>query len=341
MVRKASDQLFQPTYRDAESYLARYQSLLTKALHLLEVGFTGRLDKVSAELSRQLAATQSESARHALAYGRFEEMVLDSYALIPNVQRVVRRAFDPLGSAIAGTDNDLYTNTAKSLFPAYLAARDRALRLIVQAELDAFKGETKGASVETAARNYLKQCYERSFNEENLFARLFSIETAYSTASDSAFGILKAYSGTAVNGVNITPLATNLQSSLHPAGLQTICNVEEWITNEYLVVDYDEDETPFARHCRELTARLLSEHLWTFTDALFEAEVAKSITKAPIVPDELKIGPVVNGVASSNAYPPVRRALELLVMFDQAMPKERCVRPPSPPPNPPLLLIPA
>ncbi|KAJ9148649.1 Conserved oligomeric Golgi complex subunit 3 [Pleurostoma richardsiae] len=315
-----------PTYRDAESYLARYQSLLTKALHLLEVGFTNLLEKVSSEIAKQIAATQSESARHALAYGRFEEMMRDSYALIPNVQRVVLSAYDQVGNAVSGGNQDIYSNTANNIFGAYIAARDRDLRLIIQHDLDNLAKEAKEASVETASRNFVKQSFERSFNEAMLFAKIFGVEPQYSTDPNSAFVTLKSHQRVMVNATNVVPIATNLQSTLQGADLQTICNILGWITNEYLAVDYDDDETPFVRHCQELAARLLTEHLWAFTDATFEAEIAKSISRAPVVADALKIGPVIDGVASSNAYPTTKRALELLIMFDQAMPKERCQR---------------
>jgi len=315
----------QPSYRDAESYLTRYQSLLTRALHLLEVGFTNRLDKVSAEISRQIVATQSESARHALAYGRFEEMLAESYSLIPNSQRVVRSAYDQNGLATSSPNFDIFAMTANNLFQAYWAVRDRDLKPITQQEQLAFKMEAAGESVETGARNFIKQCFERSYNEGSLFRRVFSIETQYSTDPKSAFVALKAQSRTLVTGTNISPIGTSLQSVLQGSDLQTICNVVGWLTNEYLLLEYDEDETPFASHCRELTARLLTEHLWTFTDAFFEAEIAKSISRAVITPDDLKIGAAANSNASSNAFPPVRRAVELLGMFDQSMPKERCV----------------
>ncbi|KAK3941348.1 oligomeric Golgi complex subunit 3 [Diplogelasinospora grovesii] len=316
-----------PSYRDAETYLARYQALLTKALHLLEVGFTNRVEKVSSEISKQILATQSESARHALAYGRFEETLMESYSLIPNIQTVVLRAYDRAGQAKSGDPSfDTFSNTAKNLFQAYWTIRDRDLKPITQHDLDTFKAEVKELSVETAVRNYTKQCFERSYNEASLFGRIFALEPQFSSDSSSAFAALKPHKLSLVNGTNIAPVAANLQSVLGSSNLQTICNVVGWVTNEYLLLDYDEEETGFARHCRELTARLLTEHLWTFTDAVFEAEIAKSITKAVDPPDALKIGPLTNGVASSNAYPPVKRALELLVMFDQSMPKERCQR---------------
>ncbi|KAK4031293.1 hypothetical protein C8A01DRAFT_42238, partial [Parachaetomium inaequale] len=63
-----------------------------------------------------------------------------------------------------------------------------------------------------------------------------------------------------------------------------------------------------------------------FTDAFFEAEIAKSISRAIVPPEALKIGPVTDSDITSNAFPPVKRALELLVMFNQSMPKERCQR---------------
>jgi conserved oligomeric Golgi complex subunit 3 len=296
----------------------------------LEVGFTNRLEKVSAEISRQIFATQSESARHALSYGRFEEMLAESYSLIPNVQKVVRSAYDQNGLATSGPNFDMFAMTANNMFQAYWAVRDRDLKPITQQEQQTFKTEATAESVETGARNFVKQCFERSYNEGSLFRRVFSIEAQYSTDPRSAFVALKTPNRALVTGTNIVPIGTNLQSVLQTSDLQTICNVVGWLTNEYLLLDYDEDETPFTGHCRELTARLLAEHLWTFTDAFFEAEIAKSISRAVIAPESLKIGAAANGNAPSNAFPPVRRAVELLGMFDQSMPKERCVSDPPP-----------
>jgi hypothetical protein len=278
---------------------------------------------VSAEISRQIAATQSESARHALAYGRFEEIVLESYSLIPNVQIVVRSAYAHDGQPSSAPNSDIYANTATNLFHAYWAARERDIKPIIQHDLDAFKTESK-ESVETAARNFVKQSFERSYNEASLFTRIFSVDTEFSTDPKSAFMALKSQRSV-LTGSNVAPVAASLQSVLQCSELQTICNLVGWITNEYLLPEFDDDETPFVSRCRELAARLLAEHLWAFADAAFEAEIAKSISKATVSPDALKIGPVTNGDVSSNAFPPVKRALELLVMFDQSMPKERCV----------------
>ncbi|KAK3985900.1 putative conserved oligomeric Golgi complex component 3 [Cladorrhinum sp. PSN332] len=321
-----------PFYRDAEPYLARYQALLTKALHLLEVGYTNRLNKVSAEISKQIAATQSESARHALAYGRFEELLLESYSLIPNIQTVIRSVYDQFGQSVSGLNYDIYVNTANNIFHAYWAVRDRDLKPIIQSDLDTFKAESK-ESVETASRNFVKQCFERSYNEASLFRKIFSIEPQYSTDARSAFVSLKSQQqhqrSTVITNTNVAPLATNLQSVLAASDLRTICNILGWATNEYLLIEqYDEDAepSPFVSHCRQMTALLLTEHLWPFTDGHFETEISKSITKAAVPPEALIIGSVVNNDVSSNAFPPVKRALELLLMLDQCMPKERCQR---------------
>ncbi|WYZ34121.1 hypothetical protein EsH8_I_000397 [Colletotrichum jinshuiense] len=311
------------TYRDAESYLARYEALLTKALHLLEVGFTNRLDAISSEIAGQIAATKSEATRHALAYGRFEETVLDSYSLIPNIHKVVGSVYDQWGLPVAGVAKDIYSNTTSNLFQAYLAVRDRDLKPVVQHDLDEFKKETKDLSVETASRNYIKQSFERAFNESNLFAKIFGLDLQWSSDPESAYGVLKSNNRSLVNPANLVQIAANLQSALQTADLETVCSVVGWLTNEYLVLDYDDEESPFARQCRELSARLLTEHLWVFTDSSFEAEIAKAVTKAPVKDDALTIGPVSNGVSSSNAFPPVKQALKLLAMYDQAMPKER------------------
>ncbi|KAI0599759.1 Sec34-like family protein [Biscogniauxia sp. FL1348] len=312
-----------PEYRDAESYLARYQSLLTKALHLLEVGFTNHLERVSAEISKQILATQSEAARHALAYGRAEEMILAADGLVANVQCAIRSCYDQLGNPLPGQNFDYYSNTAVNIFSSYSDVRDRDLRPITQHDLETFRKETKEVNAETACRNFIKQCYERSFNEAALFAKIFSIEPQYSMDTQSAYVALKMQQKALVNAANVAPVATSLQSVLQTSELQVICNLLGWITNEYLLLEYDEEETRYSVHCHDLTARLLMEHIWPFTDNCFEAEVTKSISKAPISPESLKITPIINGVASSNAHPIAKRALELLAMYDQAMPKER------------------
>ncbi|KAI1757497.1 Sec34-like family protein [Xylaria castorea] len=312
-----------PDYRDAESYLARYQSLLAKALHLLELGFSGHLEQTSSEISKQILGTQSEAARHALAYGRSEQMLLEADGLITNVQRVIRSCYDQFGHPILGEIFDTYSNTAINLFSTYADMRDRILRPTTQHDLDVFRKEAKETNVETACRNFIKQCYERSFNEAGLFSKVFSIEPQFDPDSQSAYAALKTQQKALVNVANLAPVATTLQPILQSTDLQVTCNLLGWITNEYLLLEYDEEETQYSIHCHDLTARLLTEHLWPFADSSFEAEVTKSISKAPIPFESLKAMPVTNNMASSNAYPIVKRALELLAMYDQAMPKER------------------
>ncbi|GJC77548.1 conserved oligomeric Golgi complex subunit 3 [Colletotrichum liriopes] len=317
------DKPYQTDYRDAESYLARYESLLTKALHLLEVGFTNRLDSISSEISGQIAGTKSEATRHAVAYGRFEEMVLNSYSLVPNIHKVVSSVYDQYGLPVTGVAKDIYSNTTSNIFSSYLSVRDRDLKPIIQHDQDEFKKEIKDLSVETASRNYIKQSFERAFNEANLFAKIFGLDLQWSSDPNSAYGVLKSNQRSLVNPANLVQIAANLQSALQTADLDTICSVVGWLTNEYLVLDYDDEESPFARQCRELSARLLTEHLWVFTDSAFEAEITKTVAKAVVKDEALTVGPVVNGVSSSNAFPPVKQALKLLAMYDQAMPKER------------------
>ncbi|KAI1112545.1 Sec34-like family protein [Nemania sp. NC0429] len=317
-----------PDYHDAESYLARYQSLRTKALHLLEVGFSGHLDHVSSEISKQILATQSEAARHALAYGRSEYMLLEADGLVANVQQVIRSCYDQFGQPIPGENFDTYSNTAVNLFSTYVDMRDRSLRPLTQHDLEVFRKEAKEMSAESACRNFIKQCYERSFNEAGLFLRIFSIEPQFHPDSQSAYAALKTQQKALVNTANLAPVAAALQPVLQTTDLKTTCNLLGWVTNEYLLPEYDEEEeeTQYSVHCHDLTAKLLTEHLWPFVDSCFEAEVAKSISKAPIPLESLKAIPAANSTATSNAYPIAKSALELLAMYDQAMPKERSQR---------------
>ncbi|KAH6686820.1 Sec34-like family protein [Plectosphaerella plurivora] len=312
-----------PEYRDAESYLARYEALLTKALHLLEVALQAKLDSISSEIGPQIAGTKSEATRHALAYGRFEELIGDSFSLLPNIQKVVLSVYDEYGQAVTGIARDIYANTTNNMLSTYLSIRDHDLKPMVQHDVDEFKKEVKESSAETACRNLIKQTFERAFSENNLLTKIFGLDLQWSSDAGSAYTALKVNQRSAANPVNLILLATYLQTTLQTTNLKTICSVVAWLMNEYLVLDYDEEESPFARQCRELSARLLTEHLWVFTDTAFEAEITKTISKTAIKDDALKIGPVVGGLSSSNAYQPVKQALELLVAYDQTMPKER------------------
>lgn len=247
------------------------------------------------------------------------------------MQNVIRSCYDQLGNPLSAHNFDYYANTAVSLFSSYSSARDRDLKPITQHDLDVFAKETKEANGETASRNFIKQCYERSFNEAELFAKVFSIEPQFSLDAKSAYAALKGQQKTLVNSANVAPIANTIQPILQSSELPTICNLLGWITNEYLLLDYDEEVSRYSQHCQELTARLLMDHLWSFADTAFENEITKSIARHVIAPESLKIAPVVDNVAQSNAHPIAKKALELLVMYDQAMPKERSVSSPLPP----------
>ncbi|KAK2590743.1 Golgi transport complex subunit 3 [Conoideocrella luteorostrata] len=319
------------TYRERDTYLARYNALLTKALHLLDHGFSTRLDKWSADIARQIASTTSGSARHALAYGRFLEMVTDSYSLLPNVQKIVRRAYDQYGRPFeSATEVSVYSNSATSMFRTYLTIRDRDLKTIAQHDLEEYQKAVKTVSVETASRNYVKQLFEKMYSEDTLFFKIFGVEPMWNTSPNSAFQALKNINTTIAHPGHIAPLGNSIQAVLQSAKLESVCIVVGWLANEYSISEHDEEESYSTRKYREYAARLLVDHLWPFTDNVFEVEIAKSITKVAVHDSDLKIGPVVDGIASSNAYPLVKKAVELLSMFDQAMPKERSVGVPPP-----------
>ncbi|KAJ2896965.1 Conserved oligomeric Golgi complex subunit 3 [Zalerion maritima] len=313
-----------PEYRDSESYQARYQSLLTKALHLLETAFSSTLEKVSSDLAGQIASTTSDSARHALAYGRFSDLLLESSrSLIPNLHRTFRRVYHEYGapSPLQNINRDMYLDTAQNLVNSLLSVRDRDLKPIVVHDLESLKAEATRTSPETATRNFLKQSFERAWNEFGLFKKIFGVEPHFNNDPEAAFQLLKSHQRQLVNIGNLGPMASQTQQVLQTAGLNGICVVVGWLTDEYLMIDpADEDEdamSEFGVVCQELTARLLSENLWSFTDAAFEAEIAK-MARAPVVADATLLKP------QGNAYPMITKAVELLSLFDGCMPKERC-----------------
>lgn len=253
-------------------------------------------------------------------------MITDTYSLLPNIQKIVGHAYDQYGRALdSATETSVYASSATNMFRTYLTTRDRDLKPMTQRDLEEYQKGAKSLSVETASRNYVKQLFERMYNEDALFFKIFGIEAMWNTSSTSAFQALKGINTTMVHPGHIAPLGNSIQAVLQTAKLESVCSVVGWLANEYSIAEHDEEESHSTRKHREYAARLLVDHLWPFTDNAFEAEITKSISKAALQDGDLKIGPVVDGVASSNAYPLVTKAVELLAMFDQAMPKERSV----------------
>lgn len=300
---------------------------MIKCLHLLDHGFSARLEKVSSDIAKQLAATKSESTRHALAYGRFEEMLSDSYALLPNIHRVARRVYDQYGRFDAEIRNSsIFSSSTLSMLRTYLTTRDRDIKTLTLHDVEGYQKEIKSLSLETASRNYIKQTLERVQNENNLFVKVFNIEPSWNTANDSVFQSIKTVQTTMVQPGNLQPMAAQLQAAFQTADIQSVCSVVGWIADEYGISESDDDEEPIApKQYREYAARLLVDHLWPFVDNIFDGEITRTITKGAVADDALKIGPVVDGISSSNAYPLVKTATDLLRMFDRAMPKERSV----------------
>lgn len=250
----------------------------------------------------------------------------NSYSLLPNVQRVMRLVFDEYGNRLSTTaDTALYANTATSMMRTYLTTRDRDLKQLTQHDISEYQKQAQDVSVETASRNLIKQVFERMQHEASILTTLFDLDIAWNASPESAFQTIRGVHTSMAHPANMTPLATQLQSVLQTAGLKSVCNVVGWVANEYSIAEVDDEETAESRKLREYAARLLAEHLWPFTDAAFEAEVAKSITKATVDDSSLKISEVVDNIAWSNAHPLTKAAIELLSMFDQAMPKERSV----------------
>lgn len=254
-------------------------------------------------------------------------MLTDSYALLPNIHKATRRVYDQYGRFDSEIRNSsIFSSSTLSMIRTYLTTRDRDVKMMTLHDVEEYQKGIKDLSLETASRNYIKQTLERVHNENSLFFKVFNIEPSWNTAHDSVFQSIKMVQTTMVHPGNLQPMATQLQTAFQAADIQSVCNVVGWIANEYGIVESDEDEEPIApKQYREYAARLLVEHLWPFVDNAFETEISKSITKATVADGALKIGPVVDGVSSSNAYPLVQKGVELLRMFDRAMPKERSV----------------
>lgn len=339
----------QPNYKDSTVYRARYTTLLDKALNLVQVAFSNSLREVSDDASQHLKAKeQTETNQYILLYGKYESAKESLGLPIERLLTTDEFAFGKRGDADRTSYIQQWHNLYQQLLETYIRSRD-PVGPLVQKNLQKFATTSPlpDKEFELFARQCVQYVFDTCQNELKLAAKFFqdgplmadyppppipwSMPNVYlERLEESCLSHLKILHGF-------------LSSYLSTGDLHRVCDLVTWLGDTFVSAEAYEDES---REGQRLAAQvLLGVHLWPLADQLFIAE-ARKLEKFKASPEDLKIislnAPKLSNekviptsglrvdtkapeenisveAGVSNAFPTVKTAVSLLVLYNESM----------------------
>lgn len=333
-------------------YKTRYTSLLERSLNFIQLAFSSTLHEISDEVSKQLKSKdQSETAQYILLYGKYESVMSSLGSQIETILRTQEFAFGGSGSrstqlVYAQQWHQMY----RQLLESYLKSRETVGPLILK-NLRRFASSEPNPSVDfkSFARRSIQHVFDICHNEQALVEKFFDDGPLLSKYPDLDQANTNYAAKLEENRLShLTTLHNFLLPYLSNGDLERICDLTNWLETMYMSSADEEFDSDRVREDHRPTAQhLLNRHLWPLSDALF-LKAAKDIEHFKPAPENLIITtkpvsggkqPATNGhdvkeqiqvyneaaPSVSNAYPTVKTAVKLLIMYNDGL-YERPVR---------------
>lgn len=296
------------------------------------------LDNVSKELKSK---DQNETTQYILLYGKYESIIEN---LGPQVEKLLttgefafgRNGDDTHRSSYVQQYHELY----KQISEAYLKSRD-PVGPLVSKNLRLFS--TNDPKPETDFQLFARRCVQYVFdicqNELKLVEKFFDggpLLAAYPESSNASTNYAEKLEQNRLS--HVKALHTFLTPYLSNGDLHRICDLVNWLETMYLAAAESNEEKDSSQEAHKSAAQmLLSDHLWPLSDALF-IKAASELEHFKPSPDDLKIGisedsskssasqkvqiahdAGIPAASVSTAYPTVKTAVGLLVMYNESM----------------------
>jgi hypothetical protein len=344
--RKTVLTISKPLYRDSTVYKSRYLSLLERSLNIAQVAFSSALREVSDDVSKQLKSKeQNETAQYILLYGKYE-------ALVDKFGAPVDKLLHGLDFAFGQNDDNIKRSAYieqwhefyKQLVQAFLKSREPLGPLVLK-NLRKFtiKDAKSDTEFERFARSSVQYVFDICRNELKLIETFFSngpILAQYSSRN-SQYNYAETLEQHRLSQVKT--LHTVLMPHLSNADLRRVVDLVNWVETMCLAAAEGEEESVLPSDSDNSAAQiLLSDHLWPLADTLF-IKAAADLEHFRPTPDDLKfetltaVAPRESGKAStsdnpdvriggaihtdpavSRAYPTVKTAVTLLIMYNDS-----------------------
>lgn len=346
----SSDLLPQPNYRDSSVYKTRYTSLLQRSLNLIQMAFSSAMKDVSDDVAKQLKAKdQNETTQYILLYGKYESL---AEGLEPQIKKLLSSAEYAFGRKEDKHSRSPYVQEYHELFrqilEAYLKGREPVGPLVLKNLRQYANTEPKpDKDFQLFAHRCVQHVFDICRDEMQLIDKFFfngPILTNYSNGESSV--ALGNYAEKLEENrlSHIKTLHTFLIPYLSNGDLHRICNLLNWLETTYLgSIDTEEERDSSQNVHRSAAQCMLSEFLWPLSDSLF-IKAASEFEHFKPSADDLKIGGLVpeeskkfdavqkvdNNIQIANdpqtpaapvstAYPTVKTAVSLLVMYNDSM----------------------
>lgn len=330
----------QPSYRDSGVYKTRYTSLLERSLNLIQMAFSSALRGVTEDVNKQLKAKeQTETAEYILLYGRYETIISE---LGPQLEKVLKTSEFAFNNAPNSKVQSPYVpqwhELYRQLVEVYIKSREPVGPLVLK---NLRKFATSDPKPEVDFKSFARRCVQYVFdichNELNLVEKTFQDGPYWNKSNE----LLEKLETSRLS--HVTTLSTFLTPYLSNGDLTRICTLTGWLEAVYLTPADGDMEIDQTKEVEKLTAHvLLDKHLWPLSDTLFLKAAAEiehykptpddlKITSRPASPQAEKNSPLdtkaqVNqdtlSIASpgmASAFPTVRTAVKLLVMYNDAV----------------------
>jgi conserved oligomeric Golgi complex subunit 3 len=311
------------------------------------VAFSSTLREVSDDISKQLKSKeQNETTEYILLYGKFEAIIEKLGSPLDKLLHTSEFAFgrndDGVNrSAYIQQWHDLY----KQLVDAFLKSREPLAPLVLKNLRKLTANEPKSdTEFERFARSSVQYVFDICRNELKLVETFFG--SGPILAQYSARNMQYSYMDTLEQNrlSHVKTLHSALAPYLSSGDLRRVVDLVNWVETMCLAPVDDEEESEFPNESDKSAAHvLLSDHLWPLSDTLF-IKAASDLELFKPTPDNLKIeisndtshadesGKVNTGddpkvqignathadPAVSSAYPTVKTAVSLLIMYNDS-----------------------
>jgi hypothetical protein len=313
------------------------------------MALTSALKEVSDDVSKQLRSKEhNETAEYVLLYGKYEKVLED---LGPQLEKLLQSGQFSFGRVGDRMDRsayiDQYHNLYNQIVVSYLKSREQVGPLVLK-NLRKFAAADPKPEVdfESFARRSVQYVLDICHNEQTLVTKFFhggpllADYQGVATWNKAAATYAERLEGNILS--HLAALNTFLAPYLSSGDLQRICKLVNWLETIHMTSNDEEAIADDPRDDRRSIAQaLLSKYLWPSLDALFikaaaeiehfkpSQEDLRFATKHIPLAGERKKSTTSQDPAGKpedpdtetptvlNAYPTVRTAVKLLVMYNE------------------------
>lgn len=326
---------------------------MERSLNIVQVTFSSSLKEVLEDVSKQLKAKDhSETAEYILMYGRYESVAED---LEPPLKAILNSGEFALGQKGDKTNRasyiEQYHELYKQLVDAFLRCREPVGQLLLK-NLKQFAATEPKPEIDfnLFSRRCVQHVLDICYHELELAVKFFHhgpilAEYPELNLTSSSCNYVESLEQSRLS--HVKSLHNFLTPYLSNGDLHRVCDLVNWLENKYLTSVEGGEENDSPQEYQSCVQVLLNDHLWPLSDTLF-INAAIEIEHFKPSPNDLKISvftaqPLVDETSKAkigkseelgvqigqdthepvltvaNAYPTVKTAVRLLIMYNDNM----------------------